>query len=309
MNKKIVVSKKETGQRLDIFCVSHIPNLSRSALQRAIKEGLVTVNKKKTKPRYLVRADDAIAVSLPDLEHTSSLFPTPPPTNPPIPIIYEDENIAVINKLPGLLVHPAYSHSIEPTISSWFTNKYSQAQNVGEGQHRGGIVHRLDLDTSGALVLAKNQDAYEFLKKQFKKRRIKKEYLALVFGIPRAKEGRINRSLSRSRRNPSRRTVHPGGKPAITEWKIDKKLGRNYALLRVFPYTGRTHQIRVHLHFIGHPIVGDPLYIFKRQTSPSGITRQMLHAEKLTLALPTGKRKTFTAPLPPDYATVLDNLS
>jgi 23S rRNA pseudouridine1911/1915/1917 synthase len=307
-NKKITVSKNHSGQRLDIFCVSCLPSLSRSSIQKAIKDGLITVNDKKTKPRYLVQANDIISVS-------SIKSPQPnqpissPQNNLTVPIIYEDENLVVINKLAGVLVHSAFnSNQNEPTISSWFVNKYPQAKDIGEGQDRAGIVHRLDRDTSGVLVLAKNHDAYDHLKKQFKKRKTKKEYLALVFGVPKATDGRINQSLIRSKRNPSRRTISPLGKPAITEWKLEKPYGR-YGLLKVFPYTGRTHQIRVHLHFIGHPIVGDSLYTFKRQSSPPGVSRHLLHAAKLTLTLLSGKKKTFTAPLPQDFSAVLSSLS
>jgi 23S rRNA pseudouridine1911/1915/1917 synthase len=145
---------------------------------------------------------------------------------------------------------------------------------------------------------------------------VKKEYLALVFGVPGGTDGRVTRPLVRSRRNPSRRAAVPRtetntliGKPAITEWRLEKAFAKKYALLRVFPLTGRTHQIRVHLHHIGHPIVGDALYTFKRQKPPAGVPRQLLHAEKLTVMTSPGVRKTFTAPLPEDFQSVLDRLS
>ncbi|MFH1354459.1 MAG: RluA family pseudouridine synthase [bacterium] len=299
MSINITASPADEGQRLDIFCVRHIPGPSRAVLQRAIKNGDITVNGQTVKPRYIVRADDVVYVRLPGKTPPAA----PPPALPSPPILYEDKDIVVINKPAGLTVQPGIANEAG-TVMDWFISRYPGL--------RGGLVHRLDKDTSGVLVLAKTPAAHVYLKQQFKKRRVKKEYLAVVFGTPKASDGRITRPLARSKRNPMRRTVDEQGKGAITEWRLEKKLGHKYALLRVFPFTGRTHQIRVHLHFIGHPIVGDRLYTFKRQISPPGVTRQLLHAEKLTTKLPPGKltrrlnrRKTFTAPLPEDFQQVL----
>ncbi len=292
MKESLTVTSSAAGQRLDIFCVSKVLSLSRTALQRAIKNGDITVNNQVVKPRYIVRTDDIVHVQLP-----AKTLPAAPPSSPPSPpILYEDKDIVVINKPAGLTVQPGIANETG-TITDWFTSRYPG--------RRGGLVHRLDKDTSGVLVLAKTDKIHAYLKQQFKKRRVKKEYLAVVFGVPKASDGRITRPLARSKRNPLRRTIDETGKPAITEWQLEKKLGYKYALLRVFPFTGRTHQIRVHLHFLGHPIVGDKLYTFKRQHPPAGVTHQLLHAHKLTLALPSGKRKTFTAPLPVDFQRVL----
>ena len=304
MKESLTVTSSAAGQRLDIFCVSKVLSLSRTALQRAIKNGDITVNNQVVKPRYIVRADDIVHVQLP-----AKTLPAAPPSSPPSPpVLYEDKDIVVINKPAGLTVQPGIANETG-TITDWFASRYPG--------RRGGLVHRLDKDTSGVLVLAKTDKIHAYLKQQFKKRRVKKEYLAVVFGAPKARDGRITRPLARSKRNPIRRAVPPAGlprealakwgKPAITEWQLEKKLGHKYALLRVFPFTGRTHQIRVHLHFLGHPIVGDRLYTFKRQHSPPGVTRQLLHAHKLTLALLSGKRKTFTAPLPEDFQEVLSH--
>lgn len=292
MKKTFNIPPSAAGQRLDIFCVSQALGLSRTALQRAIKNGDITVNYQAVKPRYIVRAADIVHVQLP--AKTLPAAPTSIPPSPPI--LYEDKDIVVINKPAGLTVQPGIANETG-TITDWFASRYPG--------RRGGLVHRLDKDTSGVLVLAKTPAAHAYFKQQFKKRRVKKEYLAIVFGIPKASDGRITRPLTRSRRNPLRRMIDEAGKPAITEWQLEKKLGHKYALLRVFPFTGRTHQIRVHLHFIGHPIVGDKLYTFKRQHPPSGVTHQLLHAHQLTLTLLSGKRKTFIAPLPEDFQNVL----
>jgi len=158
------------------------------------------------------------------------------------------------------------------------------------------------------MILAKNETAFIHLKKQFELRRVRKEYLALVFGVPGGKDGRITRPIMRSRRNPMRRAVDDVGKESATEWVIERRFGSMYALLRVIPFTGRMHQIRVHLHFLGYPIVGDSLYTFKRKKQPQGVKRQLLHAEHLTVLLPNEKRKTFTAPLAEDFQDVITNL-
>lgn len=295
MEKTFNISPSAAGQRLDIFCVSKALGLSRTALQRAIKNGDITVNNQVVKPRYIVRTDDIVHVQLPAVPPPAA--PPSSPSSPPSPpILYEDKDVVVINKPAGLTVQPGIANETG-TITDWFTSRYPG--------RRGGLVHRLDKDTSGVLVLAKTPAAHAYLKQQFKKRRVKKEYLAVVFGVPKASDGRITRPLARSKRNPLRRTIDEAGKPAITEWQLEKKLGHKYALLKVFPFTGRTHQIRVHLHFLGHPIVGDKLYTFKRQHPPPGVTRQLLHAYRLTLNLPSGRRKTFTAPLPEDFQNVL----
>jgi 23S rRNA pseudouridine1911/1915/1917 synthase len=312
--RTIVVDGAAAGQRLDILLTAQMAGYSRAALQRGIKLGEILVNGRSVKPRYIVREADQITVAL-------ALLPASAPQSAPkdlaVPILYEDKDLLVINKPAGILVHKTEGSS-EQTIADWLAARYPAAANLSEENGRAGIVHRLDKETSGALLLAKTPLACTVLREQFKKRRVKKEYLALVFGVPRATEGRITRPLIRSKRNPRRRTVAKRagrgsdalseGKPAITEWRLERPVGTKYALLRVFPFTGRTHQIRVHLHHIGHPIVGDSLYIFKRQKPPAGVTRQLLHATQLTFKLPSGKHKSVTAPLPEDFQSLLEKL-
>jgi 23S rRNA pseudouridine1911/1915/1917 synthase len=304
MEKTLKVKNTEVGQRLDVFCVSKIPQFSRALLQKAIKNGEITVNEKQVKPKHIVRENDVITITLKD---TSKTLEAPAPPNISIPVIYEDKEVVVINKPAGIVVHPGVAKE-QNTVSSWFIEKHPESIGVGDSPIRPGIVHRLDKDTSGTLILAKTQESFEHLKQQFKKHRVKKEYSALVFGVPKAKEGRINQPIGRSRRNPLRRAIDPEGKPAITEWQLDKKISDKFSLLKAFPLTGRTHQIRVHFHFLGHPIVGDTLYTFKRQRSPQGVSRQLLHAEKLTLTLLSGKRKSFAAPLPADFTKVINSI-
>lgn len=309
MNNSVTINQQQAGQRLDVFCKNQFPAHSRAALQKLIKDEAITANNHSVKPSYILREGDIVAINLPSSVPTN---PAPPVPAPVIPIIYEDAHLVVINKSAGLIVHTDQPH--EPSVAAWFTHRYPELSQVGDPA-RPGLVHRLDRDTSGVLVLAKSPIAFQHLQQQFKKHFAKKEYMALVFGRPTGDDGRINQSIIRSKRNPSRRTIVPKkktslltGKTAITEWRIERPLGK-YTLLRVFPLTGRTHQIRVHLHFIGHPIVGDHLYTFKRQSSPPGVPRQLLHAEKLTIKLPSGTKKTFRAPLPNDFTAVLDGIN
>lgn len=303
MAQIFIVDEKQAGQRLDIFCARHFPAYSRARLQQAVKNELVQVNSRRVKPRYLLRTGDQISVDLPP--QTEAEITALPSVK--FPIIFEDKDIVVINKPAGIAVHPGIGRDLS-TVASWFKEHYPSRILVGEDPRRPGIVHRLDKDTSGVLVLAKNNPAYEHLKQQFKRQHTAKEYITVAFGSPGSLTGRINQPISRTPGNPLRRTIHESGKPAITEWKVEKKLGSRFTLLRVYPLTGRTHQIRVHLHFIRLPIVGDRLYVFKRQKPPAGVARQLLHAEKLTIRMLAGGRKTFVAPLPADITRVINSL-
>lgn len=298
MVQQLTVTAAQAGQRLDLLVAGKLPHASRAAVQRTIRAGRITVNDVAVKPRYLVRTGDRVTVDLPE---EPAAVQIPPPVS--LPIIYEDQHCVVINKPAGVLVHPAAAAA--PAVTSWLTTRYP---HLSGDPARPGVVHRLDQDTSGVLLLAKTSGAHEHFARQFKRHYANKEYQALVFGVPGGMEGRITKPLARSRRNPARRTVDSSGQPAITQWRRQEVFGQKFALLTVFPYTGRTHQIRVHLHALGHPVVGDSLYTFKRQKPPPGITRQLLHAAALTVTLPNGEKKTFRAPLPPDFVQVLNGL-
>lgn len=313
-----VITLEQAGQRLDVFCAVKIPEFSRAVLQKAIKAGEIQIDGKTVKPRASLSAGQTVEVSLShEKPREAELVPVE------IPILFEDKDIVVVNKPAGISVHPG-AGARQFTVVDWLTSRYPDITNVGdhaagEISERPGIVHRLDKETSGVLIIAKTQKAFVHLKEQFKRQYAMKEYLALVFGIPGEPVGRIVRSLIRSPHNPLRRMVVQGkwslvpaklrgAKEAITNWRKEETFGGRYALLRVFPATGRMHQIRVHLHYLGFPIVGDALYTFKRQKSPQGVKRHMLHAEKLTIVLFNGEKKTFVAPLPEDFTIVLENL-
>jgi len=214
-----------------------------------------------------------------------------------IKTIYEDENIVVIDKPAGILVHPVLNE--KNTLLDFLKIKYPNAQ----------LVHRLDKDTSGLMVVAKNEKTYAWLKSQFLNREIHKKYLALVIGNFKDKKGIIAKSISKSRKRGGSQTIAPIGKrrEAVTRYEVIEEF-KNYSLLEVSPETGRTHQIRVHLASIGHPIAGDEKYKFKRQSILEGLNRQFLHAEYLQFKMPDGKIKEFHSKLPEDLNKILQNL-
>ncbi len=226
----------------------------------------------------------------------------------PLEVVYEDGDIAVVNKQAGISVHPSINES-SGTLVNALIAKYPEIKNVGEDPIRPGIVHRLDKDTSGLLVIARNQKTFEFLKKEWQEGRVVKKYLALVWGLPKKERGEIISELARSLKDFRKRMVlNPGkekeiqGKLAITEYKIINKF-KDYSLLEVYPKTGRTHQIRIHLASLGHQVVGDKVYGKKKQM-PEGLTRQFLHAYYLSFSL-FEKKLAFEADLPEDLERVL----
>lgn len=212
--------------------------------------------------------------------------------------IFQDENALVLDKPAGVSVHPRDGDAVEKTIVDEIRDRVEDSD-----QFRPGIVHRLDKDTSGIIIVAKNPKAKAFLQAQFKDRKVQKTYIALVHGHPEQDEAIIDLPIGRHSRNPMKRAVVGNGKEAITRYKVTKKF-KDYALIEAYPKTGRTHQIRVHLAHLGHPIVGDSVY----GKSDSRLKRQFLHAHKLEITLPNGTRKTFTSPLPPDLKTFLNSL-
>ena len=230
-----------------------------------------------------------------------------------IETLYEDGNVLVINKPSGLLVHEEKRGSEEPTVVAWFLKKYPKAKGVGEPQYdmqgnvieRSGVVHRLDKGTSGVLILAKTQQAYEHLKAQFHDRIAQKEYQAIVYGYFKAIKGRIEAKIGRAKSDPRKRSAFKNAvgtlRDATTDWELITQ-NAQFAHVRLLPKTGRTHQLRAHLTFLAHPIVGDGLYATKEQfRSTQEVPRILLHAYALTITLPIGEQKKFTAPLPGDF--------
>ena len=234
-----------------------------------------------------------------------------------IEIIYEGENIIILNKPAGILTHPD-GRTEEKTLAHFIAHKWPQLLAVGEEQFsqkgekllRPGIVHRLDRETSGLVMVAKNQKTFEFLKKQFQEREVEKEYQAICYGELKKEKGEITASIGRSRKTGLFSAVRPSQKirQAQTRYEAIKRSSR-YTYLKLRPKTGRTHQIRVHLNSIGHPIVCDSLYGKGRECPVAGLSRLALHAGRISVTLPDGQRKTFMAPIPQDIREALEKLS
>ncbi|HPI67221.1 MAG TPA: RluA family pseudouridine synthase [bacterium] len=286
--QKFIVTDFQVNERLDKFLSQKFPALSRSKLQELVKAGFVFVNQKKVTPHYFLKEKDIIEIKKLEIKKLESNKTNDKKIN--IKIIAENNDYLVINKPAGILVHPTAAQE-NNTLVDWLIRKYPAIKKVydrenKDGKIRPGIVHRLDRDVSGLMVIAKTQKMFNSLKEQFKTRQIKKEYLALVYGSVNLDSGRIERVISRSART-GLMTAHFGevenGKEAITEFEVVKRF-KSYTLLKIVLLTGRTHQIRVHLKSIGHSIVGDKLYQTKdlrHQNKKSAPDFIFLYAAKL----------------------------
>jgi 23S rRNA pseudouridine1911/1915/1917 synthase len=299
-HEEIGVNISETGERLDTFLAGKT-GITRSQIQTLIKKGHVLVNATQAAQNHRVKAHDLISLSIPDKE-TEGLVPEPIP----IDILYKDEHCVVVNKPPGMVVYPAAGHR-QGTLMNALSYLYRDLSAPG-GPLRPGIVHRLDKDTSGVLVIACTDKAYYTLIEQFQQRTINRRYLAIVDGNLREDKGKILQSIGRSdsdRKKMSTRSRRR--KEAVTKWKVLKRFC-NATFIEVKLGTGRTHQIRVHFASIGHPVLGDKTYGKKTDVTVKGkekifFPRQMLHAELLGFIHPvTGEYLEFSSPMPEDMA-------
>lgn len=291
----IKVKIKPQSDRLDQFVSDKIKKLSRSQAKKLIKESFIKVDKRQVDPSYRVQKNDTITIEIPPPEAVNLTA-----ENIPLAIVYEDKDILVVNKKAGLVVHPTLNHPSGTLVNALLY--HLKDLEIGSDL-RPGIVHRLDKDTSGLIVVAKNQLALENLKKQFKEQRVKKEYVALVEGSVEKEQGSINKKIDRHRKFRSKFTVAESGREAQTDYKVLERFPK-FTLLRLHPLTGRTHQIRVHLASLGHPIVGDKLYGGKML-----IGRQFLHAAKLTFIQPASKETlSFEVELAADLEQFLNKL-
>ncbi|MBM3934139.1 MAG: RluA family pseudouridine synthase [SAR202 cluster bacterium] len=285
------------GERLDRFLAGRFPDLSRSRIQTLIEDGHVTVDDRSTKASERPRAGQRIVVTVPD-PGPSAIEPRDIPLN----IVYEDRHIMVVDKPAGLTVHPAAGH-YNDTLANAVLAHDPDIEGVG-GEVRPGIVHRLDKDTSGLLVIAKTDEAHRRLTAQFMEREVTKVYLALVHGSLKQDEATIDAPIGRHPGDRKRMAVVSTGRHAATKIRVVARY-RGHTLIEAQPVTGRTHQIRVHLASIGHPVAGDATY----GKGHAVLKRQFLHAHRLGFCHPeTGEYMEFTSDLPPDLRWVLDDL-
>ncbi|MCS6815258.1 MAG: RluA family pseudouridine synthase [Cyanobacteria bacterium] len=300
----MVVEAASAGARLDRFLVEQLPKVSRSQLQKLIEAGEVQVNGQVCyRKQTIVARGDRIQVHIPD--------PKPMDLQPeaiPLDVLYEDDHLLIINKPVGMVVHPAPGHHAGTLVHALLAH-CPQLSGIG-GVQRPGIVHRLDKDTTGALVIAKTDQAHQSLQAQIKTKTARREYLGVVYGAPRTMQGTIDQPIARHPVDRKRMAVVPeeqGGRRAITHWRVQERLG-NYTLMLFQLETGRTHQIRVHSAYMGHGIVGDPLYSSGKSVGVN-LPGQALHAWRLGLTHPvSGEAIVVTAPLPRPFLTLLDSL-
>ena len=289
----IKVNEENVGKRIDSFIPMVQEDISRSMVQKLIEQKNIKVNGKETKHSYKLKLNDEIEIFVPEAKEINLKA-----QDIPLNVIYEDNDIIVINKPKGMVVHPANGNP-DGTLVNAVMNKCKDSLSGIGGEIRPGIVHRLDKDTSGAIIVAKNDKAHIALSEQLKNHEVKKTYLALVRGIIKENEATINMPMARSKKDRKKMDVDKDGKEAITHFKVLGRYKNKYTLLQINLETGRTHQIRVHLSHIGYPIIGDEVYSNgKNEWNVSG---QCLHAWKLEFIHPiTGKKISLEAEIP-DY--------
>ena len=277
--------------RLDAYVAQYWPEHSRSTWQKFIANGYVYVNgEPETSAKRLLDEDDEVTVKLPDLT----------PAKEELPIVYEDEHVVVFNKPAGILTHSKGAVNEEFTLADYMRPLQAEKDET----NRPGIIHRLDRDTSGIIIAAKDSETKRLLQKQFQDRKAKKTYLAIVVGRPKLDEARIDLPIERHPKKPATHRVGANGKSAVTTYKVLASNGK-FSVVELRPETGRTHQLRVHLAYLGTPIVGDRLY----GSDKSPIGRLCLHAKSLEITIPTSQRRTFDAAPPHDFQQLIDEVS
>ena len=308
----------EIGKRLDHYLVDQLTEYSRSRVQSFIRSGQILVNGNKCKTGYSLEMNDIIQVDVLKEESNSKKLI---PENLNLSIIHEDESIVVINKPARIIVHPGIGVN-SGTVANGLAYHFQKLSNIN-GDLRPGIVHRLDKDTSGVMVIAKNNSAHAFLADQFKERKVKKKYIGLTWGLWDNENGEINEPLHRDKKDPTRFSINANGKNSITKYKVEK-IFRHSSLVSFFPLTGRTHQIRIHSSHCGYPIFGDEKYgggisrskgflpefksHYKRMIQK--FNRHALHAERLELIHPISKQIVkFDAPLPQEYLDLVKSIN
>ena len=309
MITEFVVTSGEQPKRLDVFLVNREREMSRSRLQRLIELGRIRINDQVVRPSQKIKPGDRITMDVPKpepLELQGEAIP--------LEVLFEDEQLLVLNKPPGIVVHPApgnWTGTLVNALLHYFETSGGTVSSIG-GKERPGLVHRLDKDTSGVMVVAKTDQAHRHLSGQFKQHSIHRVYEAIVCGIPKRGHGLIELAIgrdSKERKKFSARTARP--KEAVTEYRVIRRFGKTAAHLLLHPRTGRTHQLRVHLASLGHPILGDPTYGGRKVCSVNGleVPRVMLHARTLGFSHPiTGEVCEYERPAPSDMAGLIRKL-
>jgi 23S rRNA pseudouridine1911/1915/1917 synthase len=281
--------------RADKLLAQHFSEVSRGQLQNVFDAGGIFLNGEAISKKHKLSSGQVLRVALPEVK-----IPTLSAVDLPVSILYEDEAIVVVNKAAGQVVHPGVGTADDTLVHALLHHTGGQLSTAA-GDLRTGVVHRLDKETSGAIIFAKTDVAYFALVKAFAERTVQKEYLALVQGVPRLQSGRIEDPIGRHPVHRVKMAVRSDGKPAHTDWAIEENFGSTCALLRCWLHTGRTHQIRVHLSHLGHPLLGDPQYGYRHRLGEPIVSRVLLHAHKLSFEHPVSQEPIhIEAPLPED---------
>lgn len=298
--EKIVVNLKDDKIRLDSYIANEKSELSRTMIKKLIEDGNILVNGKKQKASYKLQNNDEILIEIPKAKEINIKA-----EDIPVEIIYEDKDIIVVNKPKGMVVHPAVGNPDGTLVNAIMNICKGSLSGIG-GKIRPGIVHRLDKDTSGLIIIAKNDEAHIKMSEEIKNREVTKIYIALVRGVVKEDEATINMPIGRSTKDRKKMAVTRNGKNAITHFKVLKRY-RNYTLLQLKIDTGRTHQIRVHMAEISHPVVGD--FVYSNGKNEFGIEGQMLHSKELEFKHPiTGEKIHLEAKLPEYFEEVIKKL-
>ncbi len=303
MENKVLQAEEFVGDRIDKFLSCRLEEVSRSYIQKLIKEGHVSVNGKPVKANYKLGAGDEISVEIPEAKEPDIL-----PEDIPLDILYEDQDILVVNKPKGMVVHPAAGHYSGTLVNALMYHCKDSLSGIN-GVMRPGIVHRIDMDTTGSLLVCKNDEAHRILAEQLKEHTIRREYHAIVYGNIKEDTGTVDAPIGRHPTDRKKMSInHKNGKQAVTHYEVLERFG-NFTYIRCRLETGRTHQIRVHMASLHHPLLGDEVYGPSSRPPFPGLKGQVLHAKILGIYHPaTGEYMEFDAPLPQYFVDLLQKL-